>query len=598
MQLPFSHAIRAERPAAEATRFGALATLAARVDPLFLFLLGVGVILRLLDVNWDQSTHIHPDERFLTMLGTAIQMPHSLVQYFDPTTSPMAPYNNSVGKFMVYGMLPIDLNKVIAVVLGNDNYNNFVLQGRVLAALADSAVLILVFASARLLERKGLPPQVKYWALALYAVTVFPIQLAHFFATDAFLNAFMFGSFYFSLRYALCRGDGNLIAAAVIFGFAVATKVNAVYILPLDIYLILLPLVPAADHDLLRVVRTVRAESRPDLGRLALRAIGVVLTFGIVSYLALRLGDPYMFQSANPIDPRLNINFYSSLKQLEGMYGPSPYYPPAIQWMNKPPLVFALINMAVFGLGIPYFLLVVAGGYVLWHRRQGGILAVCLLWTVAFFLYQSTSWDKTMRYFIFLYPFLAVFAGIGAYALLRSLPYLARVAIVATLLVWPLAFLSIYLHPLSRVTASEWMYANLPNNSTILCEEWDDCLPLGVPNPAGKTFNTVTIHSFYYPDDATKWQALNAALNQGNYLVLSSNRGWGSMPTAPQDFPRMTAFYHDLFAGKTSYRLVAEFTSYPSLRWLGIPIDFPDQWSEEAFTVYDHPEVMIFEHIR
>jgi len=47
-------------------------------------------------------------------------------------------------------------------------------------------------------------------------------------------------------------------------------------------------------------------------------------------------------------------------------------------------------------------------------------------------------------------------------------------------------------------------------------------------------------------------------------------------------------------SNKTNYKKVAQFTSYPSLSYLGIPVSFPDDWSEEAFTVYDHPKVMIF----
>ena len=67
----------------------------------------------------------------------------------------------------------------------------------------------------------------------------------------------------------------------------------------------------------------------------------------------------------------------------------------------------------------------------------------------------------------------------------------------------------------------------------------------------------------------------------------------------------MLPYRQSISAGQTTYqplgnttfvyRKVAQFTSYPSLRYLGIPIDFPDQWSEEAFTVYDHPRVTIFE---
>ena len=35
-------------------------------------------VLRIYGLNWDQGFHLHPDERFLTMLATDISLPHSL----------------------------------------------------------------------------------------------------------------------------------------------------------------------------------------------------------------------------------------------------------------------------------------------------------------------------------------------------------------------------------------------------------------------------------------------------------------------------------------------------------------------------------------
>src|SRR5258708_19839561 len=67
------------------------------------------------------------------------------------------------------------------------------------------------------------------------------------------------------------------------------------------------------------------------------------------------------------------------------------------------------------------------------------------------------------------------------------------------------------------------------------------------------------------PDTPDKWATMNSLLRQGNYLVLSSNRGWGSMPTVPERFGLMRNYYQDLFAGQTSYKEIAQFTSYPSL---------------------------------
>ena len=56
----------------------------------------------------------------------------------------------------------------------------------------------------------------------------------------------------------------------------------------------------------------------------------------------------------------------------------------------------------------------------------------------------------------------------------------------------------------------------------------------------------------------------------------------------------MAQFYQDLLAGKTQFKKVAEFTSFPSLKYLGLPVTLDDSSADETFTVYDHPTVMIF----
>ena len=63
--------------------------------------------------HWDQGTHIHPDERFLTMVLDALKLPKNLGEFFDSTKSPMSPYNKNYG-FFVYGTLPIFIVRVVA----------------------------------------------------------------------------------------------------------------------------------------------------------------------------------------------------------------------------------------------------------------------------------------------------------------------------------------------------------------------------------------------------------------------------------------------------------------------------------------------------
>jgi len=38
-------------------------------------IVGVAGIFRLVGGNWDANSHLHPDERFLTMVGTAMKIP-------------------------------------------------------------------------------------------------------------------------------------------------------------------------------------------------------------------------------------------------------------------------------------------------------------------------------------------------------------------------------------------------------------------------------------------------------------------------------------------------------------------------------------------
>ena len=79
----------------------------------------------------------------------------------------------------------------------------------------------------------------------------------------------------------------------------------------------------------------------------------------------------------------------------------------------------------------------------------------------------------------------------------------------------------------------------------------------------------------------------------------------------PMRYPLTTEFYRQLlgcpaerevewcykvaepgmFQGELGFDLVQSVTSYPNLG----PLRFNTQFAEEAFTVYDHPKVMIFQ---
>ena len=547
----------------------------------------LAAFLRFYNVNWDSNHHLHPDERFLVMVGNAMKQPSSFNEYLDPQVSQFNPAN--IGhKFYVYGIFPVTINKLAAIKFNNDSYNSFVLQGRALSAFFDLLALLIVIKLLMLIRKhRNLPKETIVLGGFFYAIAVLPIQLSHFFAVDTFLNFFMITSFYFTLKFYYEQKWTSLIWSGIFLGFAFASKVSAMYILPLHIVLIIMLCLkkePLLTHEVKLFIKN----------RLLQSTTSIVFTsslFLIPLYITLRIADPYYFADTNFFHIAANPLFLQNIQTLESFSNPAGWFPPGVQWIHKTPVLFALYNIAFWGVGLVYFLFVAAGSIFFIKRHKHPELIIIFSWVLLFFLYQSTQVAKTMRYFIFLYPFFAILAGFGFYYLMERYNKTVKYLLICIALLYPLAFLSIYIMPMSRIAATNWITQNIPVGSTLLNEHWDDALPLSASNQ----YN-IQLLSVFDPDSPEKWAKMNTMLESGDYLILTSNRGWGSMPTVPERYPLMTKFYTDLFAGKLQYKKVKEFTSYPSFNYLGIPFSIPDDNAEESFTVYDHPKVMIFKN--
>src|SRR3990172_6102159 len=126
------------------SRISAILTLAA--------ILVFAAFFRFTGLNFDQNQHLHPDERFLTMVATTIRWPQSVAEYFDTARSPLNPHNNGFG-FFVYGTFPLFLTKLVAEILGKGDYVNLTLVGRFLSALIDIATVAVVFLAAKRISK-------------------------------------------------------------------------------------------------------------------------------------------------------------------------------------------------------------------------------------------------------------------------------------------------------------------------------------------------------------------------------------------------------------------------------------------------------------
>src|SRR5689334_18331012 len=142
---------------------------------ILLLIVFLGAFFRFYDIDWDQNQHLHPDERFLTMVGTAMKVPPNFATYLDPKVSLMNPANIG-NSFYVYGTFPVVANKLLAIATKSDDYNDFTLLGRMLSGFADLIIIVLVFRTTSLLGRKyNFGVSAPYWTAGFYAITVLPI---------------------------------------------------------------------------------------------------------------------------------------------------------------------------------------------------------------------------------------------------------------------------------------------------------------------------------------------------------------------------------------------------------------------------------------
>lgn len=542
----------------------------------------VALFFRTTGINWDSGQHLHPDERFLTMVTSDIKLPSSLSEYFSLKSSPLNPYNYSQYQFFVYGTFPVFLTKALAVILKLDGYDHVYLLGRFLSALFDSTVVILLYlVSSRIFPS----PRQRYLPSLFYALCLLPLQLSHFYAVDTFLSFFIFLTFTFLVL-------GNISGAAVAFGLALGCKISAIYFAPIIGLFILYRLYQTRNLS----------ETLWDCWQL-----------GAVTFVVFRVVQPYVFSGLLSPNPQ----FLQNIAELKRMSSPEGMFPPSVQWLSKTPLTHSLFNLIVFGLGLPTFVLFIYALLKNRLRRLPVMITLSLLWIVSIYFYQGSQFAHVQRYFIIIYPF--IFLVVGYLSPLIS-SRLLKTVFIANLLIC-LAFVGLYLRPHSRVQASSWIYDHLPVGSTVTNEYWDDPLPLYLPGHDPYQYRGIML-PLYDPDSPEKWTKINQDLDQADYIILSSNRLWASIPLVPKLYPQASEYYRDLFAGNRGFTKLVEINSYPGyyLPWLKTcyylgPTNFPgvknswfssdsqcqypgvyfrDDIAEESFTVYDHPKVLIF----
>jgi len=488
----------------------------------------LGAYFRFTGINWDQDFHLHPDERFLTMIETSIRTEDSIKDYFDTENSTLNPHNvrdangNQTFPFFVYGSFPIFLVRFIGETIGQTNYSQIHIVGRYLSGIFDMGTLLVIFLIGRKMFKSS---WVGVISAALYAFAPLPIQISHFFIVDHFTTFFATTAFLFAvevfnfeknqrqmieplstnLNQLIKYWDGiwNFIFFGIALGLAAASKVNAVVIalmLPLSVLL--------AVRNKENIWKSLRLH-------IVLRNLVIA---ALVSFLAFRIFQPYAFSGPSFFNFGINPEWLNDIKELRSLSSGLSSYPPSLQWTRRN-ILFPFKNMTIWGMGIAFgFISFISLFKMLIDFIKGkkGAFLLLLTWNIAYTLWQALRWNPTMRYFLLVYPTLAVSAGwfllIGIKGLklkkktprgYKVLRIILIIGVLAVSLGWGFAFINIYRRPMTRIAASEWIYKNIegPINLIYQAEDVDYSQPI----PYRKAFTlasdeTVSIDFFVSED--------------------------------------------------------------------------------------------------
>lgn len=489
----------------------------------------VGAYFRFVGLDWDDSQHLHPDERFLTMVTSSIQPVTSLGAYFDTATSSLNPNNQGYG-FYVYGTLPIFLVRYLADAVNMTGYDQVYLVGRVVSASLDILTIILIYLiTVRLFGNR----RMALLAAAFDALAVMQIQLSHYATVDIPANFFIFLAFYVATYIQTSTSDAGRNGAALnldgfralftnwggavpyavfglVAGMALASKISAaplVLLLPGAAWLWALRQTP---------------ERKNQIWPLILRNLVIGGFFAILSF---RIFQPYAFSGPGFLGILPSEKWLNTLRELAAQTSGDVDAPFALQWARRS-ITFAWENMVNWGLGLPLGLLSWAGFlWMGWRILRGEWRQNIILWgwTAFFFTWQSLQGNPSMRYQIPVYPTLAIIAawmlvrvanfkikGQPRYKWLKSIPWPKifsiglGVGVLGATFAWAVAFTQIYLRPHTRVEATHWIYQNVPGPINIKYDTKDGSFnqPLSYPYDASITSDRPYITQLALEKDA------------------------------------------------------------------------------------------------
>ena len=614
-----------ERPSSVASEL-ALVRGWLRATPAWVFILVViaaaALGLRMNGLDWDGGSFYHPDERSIYLRADCMyrvlteapgwdscqnrDFPQDTPGFpgpgtlLDKDTSPLNPHWFPLGSIIIY--LLVGIRFLMEPFMDQVRLQDLASTGRALAAFADTVSVVLLFFLGRRLFGQG----AGLLAAALGALTVFNIQVTHFYRPESFVVLLALVAFWWMLN-VLERGRlRDHVILGLVIGVTFAFRGSSLPILApvaLTYATLLWRRWETGERSWLLV--------QPLLRPAALAFGAALLTFAVLQPYALLDYRKYV----------ADLGWEAMIARTAGLV---PY---TLQYVGIPRNgLYELRQTAVWALGLPL-------GLVAWGGLAASIVAgirrprigewLLVSWVVVLLAGIVPLFEvKFLRYVA---PVLFVLVLLGSHWLMEAYRFArergvawGRVVqavmafVVASTAFYALAFASIYSTDHPGIQASAWLNDNAPARANVLTDNhWDE----GFPDLGRFNVDQLRIHEGDTPQKV--WDAA-AQIESADYIMSYSNRPWGSILRAPERYPYSSTYYGALFSGELGFELVHGFARYPTLAGVSFvhdpftaaglerpesvpgvetgPLALDLGYADENVTNYDHPLVLVWEN--
>lgn len=594
----------------------------------------VAAYFRWTGLAWDSGYLFHPDERQILLIVSSLEFPSNPLELFSPSSS-LNPKFFAYGSFPIYllwALIPIAPPTQIVGPWADDQLARWVLFGRALSGLFDLGTLVLTYA----LGRRIYDARVGLIAAACAAVTVLHIQLSHFYAVDTLLTFLTMATLYCAFRVAQENIPNQnskkqfspkivfwnfdfKIFTGICFGLALATKITA--------FSLLVPILYACYHATNAPIMKFSRARLVEIWRVVqpplLQITGVAFVVFVVT-------QPYAVIDWYTFGRDVVREAFVARGWLD--------YPYTRQYMGTLPFAFQVTQGTIWGMGLPLGIFAWGGGVLFvaqWWKTRNWRDAFVLSFALFYFITISLQYTKYLRYVLPLLPVLYIMAACAfarIFAKRRVVFAILASLILAFSFFYSLAFIQIYAHEHPWLTASRWLYENVPAGRTLLVEQWDDALPtlIRFSNRERRASDYIQIQLPMYDDDtAAKRAQLAETLARADVVILASQRVYGSIGKLPTRYPMTNRYYKKLFSGELGFEPAMTTRNDPNLFGMtirddpfagltfdlshssgqavsrvNVPLRENEQsvwnwgFADESFSVYDHPQPIVFQKVR